>query len=112
MDIPMKVFRMIESWIAPDQAKAKGIIERTVEVMSRDGDKAGVEFLRSQNLTLDFYAQNPPFAVAAGLAYGSSGYMKTGRTLILLGLQHGNFSPPKIERALETWAEVERLNKA
>ena len=112
MDIPMKVFRMIESWVAPDQAKAKGIIERTVEVMSRDGDKAGVEFLRSQGLTSDFYLQNPSFAVAAGIAYGSSGDLETGKALTLLGLEHGRFSLPQIQRLLKAWAEVERLNKA
>jgi len=74
------------------QARAREIIRKTTEIMCRNGDRAGVKFLQSQVLTHEDYIQYPLFAVCVGLAYLSSGDVETGKPLVLLGLNHGDFS--------------------
>jgi len=109
MKLALFILGLLERLVTPrERLRDKIIIANALEMLVEGKNLECAISLHSKNLSPGFYAENPEFALVAGLAFADSGYIVLGEALVLLGFKYGKFSAAQIDQARKTLEEINR----
>jgi len=109
MKLALFLLGLVERVVTPpERMRDKEIMIKALEMLINKKNLECARYLNSERLTHAFYAENPEFALSAGLAYADSGYIGLGESLVMLGFKYGKFSAFEIDRARKTLKEINR----
>jgi len=107
MKLALFILGLVEKIVTPPERREdKKIIANALELLTNGKNLECAISLHSKNLSPGFYAENPEFALVAGLAFANSGYIDLGESLVMLGFKYGKFSAFEIDRARKTLKEI------
>jgi len=109
MKLALFLLGLVERVVTPpERRRDKEIMVKALEMLIHGTNLQCAIYLNSEKPTHAFYAENPEFALVAGIAFADSGYINLGESLILLGFKYGKFSASEIDRARKSLQEINR----